>query len=83
MPFEKGNQEAAKGRKVEKMLERILVQEDDKRLRQGLEVVMDLVAKGDKWAIEFITDRLDGKPKTTNDMNHSGTINAGWLTKPE
>lgn len=65
MAFEEGNKLAAKGRKVEKMLERICLQEDDRRLREGLEVVMDLVSKGDKWAIEFTTDRLDGKPKQT------------------
>jgi hypothetical protein len=59
--FEEGNQAAAKGRKVEKMLERILLQDDDKRLRQGLETVMDKFAEGERWAVEFVTDRLDGK----------------------
>lgn len=59
--FEEGNKAAAKGRKVEKMLERILLQDDDKRLRQGLETVMDKFAEGERWAVEYVTDRLDGK----------------------
>jgi hypothetical protein len=63
MAFEEGNQAAAKGRIVEKLLERILVQEDSKRLRQGLEVLMDKVADGDQRALEFVTERLDGKAK--------------------
>jgi hypothetical protein len=66
--FEEGNKAAAKGRTVEKLLERILVQEDSKRLRQGLEVLMDKVADGDQRALEFITDRLDGKPKQAIDI---------------
>lgn len=66
--FEEGNQAAAKGRTVEKLLERILVQEDSKRLRQGLEVLMDKVAEGDQRALEFVTDRLDGKPKQAIDL---------------
>lgn len=61
--FEEGNQAAAKGRVVEKLLERILVQEDNKRLRQGLEALMDKVADGDQRALEFVTERLDGKAK--------------------
>lgn len=61
--FEEGNQAAAKGRTVEKLLERILVQEDSKRLRQGLEQLMDKVADGDQRALEFVTDRLDGKAR--------------------
>jgi hypothetical protein len=66
--FEEGNQAAAKGRTVEKLLERILIQEDHKRLRQGLEVLMDKVADGDQRALEFVTDRLDGKARQAIDL---------------
>lgn len=62
MAFEEGNQLAAKGRKVEKMIERALLQENDKRLREGIEKLLDNVANGERWALEFVTDRLDGKP---------------------
>jgi hypothetical protein len=68
MPFEKGNQDAAKGRKVEKMIERALTQEDDKRLRQGVEALLNKVAEGERWALEFVADRLDGKPKQAVDL---------------
>lgn len=66
--FEEGNKAAAKGRTVEKLLERILLQEDSRRLRQGLEVLMNKVADGDQRALEFVTDRLDGKPKQAIDV---------------
>ncbi len=68
MAFEKGNQEAAKGRVVEKLIERINVQEDSKRLRQGLEALMDKVAEGDHRALEFVTERLDGKARQAVDV---------------
>jgi hypothetical protein len=66
--FEEGNQAAAKGRQVEKLLERINLQEDSKRLREGLEKLMDKVAEGDQRALEFVTDRLDGKAKQAIDV---------------
>lgn len=66
--FEEGNQAAAKGRTVEKLIERINLQEDSKRLRQGLEALMDKVADGDQRALEFVTERLDGKPRQAVDI---------------
>jgi len=71
-----GNDYAAKGRRVEKMIERALLQEDDKRLRQGIESVLDKVADGDRWAIEFVTDRLDGKARQAVEL--SGEVNVGF-----
>ena len=62
MAFETGNKAAAKGRKVEKMIERALLQEDDKRLREGVEVLLNKVAEGERWALEFVRDSIDGKP---------------------
>ena len=68
MAFEQGNQAAAKGRVVEKLIERINLQEDSRRLRQGLEALMDKVADGDQRALEFVTDRLDGKARQAIDV---------------
>jgi hypothetical protein len=68
MAFEEGNQLAAKGRKVEKMIERALLQEDDKRLREGVEKLLDNVANGERWALEFVRDSIDGKPKQAVDV---------------
>lgn len=74
MAAEIGNEYASKGRKVEKLINRALVQEDDKRLRQGVEKLLDAVADGERWALEFITDRLDGKatqPTTIGNLDGS------------
>ncbi len=68
MAFEEGNQAAAKGRTVEKLIERINLQEDSKRLRKGLEALMDKVADGDQRALEFVTERLDGKARQAIDV---------------
>lgn len=57
-----GNQNAAKGRKVEEMLKRIAIQEDWVRLRLALEKLWDKAAEGDMWALQFIRDSLDGRP---------------------
>ena len=65
MPFEEGNQLAAKGRKIEKMIERACLQEDDKRIRLGVEKLLDMYADGDKWALQFVTEKLDGKAAQT------------------
>jgi hypothetical protein len=66
--FLPGNQVAAKGRRVEKMIERALLQEDDRRLREGIEKLLDEVAKGERWALEFVRDSLDGKPRQAVDV---------------
>jgi hypothetical protein len=69
MPFEKGNQLSAKGRRVEKMLERVIEQNDGQQLRAGLEKVMELFEAGERWAVEYVTDRLDGKAAQTTNVN--------------
>lgn len=74
MAAEIGNEYAAKGRIVEKLIQRITIQENGKRLRQGVELLMDKVAEGDMKALEFVTDRLDGKPKQSLDANVTGEL---------
>ena len=71
MAAEIGNEYAAKGRTVEKLIERINVQEDNKRLRAGLEKLMDRLADGDQRALEYVTDRLDGKAKQQVDLGNA------------
>lgn len=72
MAAEKGNDYAAKGRIVEKMIHRALLQEDSLRLRKGVEKLLDQVAEGERWALEFVTDRLDGKPKQAVELSGDG-----------
>ena len=69
MPFEKGNNLGANAKRVQNLLERIATQDNDAKLRAGLEKVMELFADGDKWAIEYVTDRLDGKATQTTNVN--------------
>jgi len=57
-----GNTNAAKGKLVENLLRKISVQEDHKRIAQGLGVILDKAAEGDQRAVEFVRDTFDGKP---------------------
>ena len=44
-------------------LERAIKQDDGERLRKAAEKVMDLAAQGEPWAVQFLADRTDGKPR--------------------
>lgn len=78
--FQPGNQLSAKGRRVERILERACLQDDDRRLREGVEKVLDLFAEGDKWAVEYVTDRLDGKARQSMDLTAKvGLLDLGVL----
>ena len=71
MPFEKGNQLAVNGKRVQTLLERLVTQDNAVQLRKGLEKVLEMFADGDRWAIEYVTDRLDGKATQTTNVNIS------------
>lgn len=58
-----GNQNAKKGKLFHDELRKALIQDDLRRLRAGIEVLMDKAAEGDRFAIELIRDTMDGKPK--------------------
>ncbi len=64
MPFQKGNQIAAKEKLFARTLKRALDAEDGKRLRAAAEKILDLAAEGERWACEFVRDTLDGRPAT-------------------
>lgn len=36
--------------------------------------IVEMALDGDKWAIEFICDRTEGKPKQSTAYEHSGTV---------
>lgn len=62
-PGESGNPNGSKKqRRFLAALERALQQDDGQRLRDCAEKVLDLAAKGEPWAVNFLADRLDGKP---------------------
>ena len=42
---------------------RAAIEQDDwKRVRAGIERVLDLCAAGERWALEIVRDTLDGRP---------------------
>jgi len=63
MAAPKGNTNALKGKIVEDILRKALIQDDYNRLRVGMQKVLDQASGGDRWSIEFIRDTMDGKPK--------------------
>ena len=69
MPFLKGQSGNQSGRRHEQkfrsMLEVALAdhgKDQTPRLRKIADLVMTAAEKGERWAIEMIADRLDGKP---------------------
>ena len=58
-----GNQYAAKAKMVEQALKRAAEREDWKRFHDGIEKVWDAWASGEVWAMQFVRDTIDGKPK--------------------
>lgn len=58
-----GNQNAAKSRVFHDAMRKACVQDDFKRIRQGVEAALDKAAEGERWALELVRDTLDGKPK--------------------
>lgn len=63
MPFEKGNKHGAKRHLFDAALRRAIAQDDGKRLRDSAEKLLNLAADGERWAVEMLADRLDGKAK--------------------
>ena len=56
-----GNKNAAKGAQLTSMLEFALNKNDKDLLRKGIENVAKAFAAGERWAIEFAFDRIEGK----------------------
>jgi hypothetical protein len=61
MAFEKGNKLGQKSRAFDAALRRAIAQDDGLRLRQSAEKLLDLASEGERWAVEMLADRLDGK----------------------
>lgn len=58
----KGNKNAVKGKVIEDALRKALIQDDYKKLNSGMQEVLNQAEKGERWALEFIRDTMDGKP---------------------
>ena len=57
-----GNNNAAKGRRMARIFERICAEEEYKRITAGINAALDKFAQGDLKAGEFVRDTTDGKP---------------------
>lgn len=56
-------------------LNRLLVQEDYKRIHESANQVLELASRGERWAVELLRDTTDGKPAQESTVNHSGNLN--------
>ena len=56
-----GNDNARKGKLFYDQLRRVLVQNDQLKLRQVSEKLVDAAIEGEPWAVKEIMDRMDGK----------------------
>ena len=57
-----GNQNAKKGKLFYEQLRKVLVQNDQFRLRKIADKLVEAAEKGEAWAIKEVMDRMDGKP---------------------
>lgn len=65
MAFEPGNQLHLLGRKAKRIteaMERACLADDGKRIREGVDKLLDAFADGQPWAVEQVWSRLEGKP---------------------
>jgi hypothetical protein len=64
-----GNNNAAKAKVVADAIRKALAAEDWKRLRAGSEKVAEAYAAGEPWAVQFVADRMDGKPTQQTEIS--------------
>ena len=71
-PGQSGNPNGAppKSKRFLTILERAIEQDDSKRIRAGIEKLLDQCGAGEAWALQMLADRLDGKPK--QQLEHTG-----------
>lgn len=56
-----GNKNAAKGAQLTAMVLAALNKNDRQPLRDGVDKIAEAFAAGERWAIEFVFDRAEGK----------------------
>ena len=64
-----GNKNAAKGAQLTAMLAAALDANDRQRLRQGVDNVTQAFAAGERWAVEFVFDRIEGKAVARTELS--------------
>lgn len=56
-----GNNNSGKGSQLSALLHAALNSNDRLKMRQGVEKIADAFAEGERWAVEFVFDRFEGK----------------------
>ena len=56
-----GNNNAGKGSQLSALLHAVLHADDRLKMRLGVEKIADAFAEGERWAVEFVFDRFEGK----------------------
>ena len=76
-----GNDNAKKGKLFYDQLRRVLVQDDQLKLRKVSEKLVDAAIKGEPWAVKEIMDRMDGKPIDIQEIQGPGglELKAGFV----
>lgn len=69
-----GNKNAAKSAQLSAMLRSALEENDKAKLRNGVSQLANAFNDGERWAIEFVFDRLEGKASQTIDANVNGLV---------
>jgi hypothetical protein len=69
-----GNDNAKKGKMFYDQLRKILVQNDQLKLRKISEKLAEAAEKGEAWAIKEIMDRMDGKPVAIQEVQGPGGV---------
>ncbi len=64
----KGNTNGSKSNRMVGDVLKMVVTQNKEKLRKGLELILDEAEKGDLYAMNFIADRLDGKPKQQTEV---------------
>ena len=83
MPFEPGNKQWAKRerrRLITNAIERELVQFENEDVPRGeaaskiARKIVEMAVSGEKWAVEFIADRTEGKPTQNVHQRHEHSV---------
>jgi hypothetical protein len=72
MAAPKGNQFAAKSKMFERQLHAAFARDDYAALRRIAEKTIEIAETGESWAVTFIRDTLDGKPKQQTEITGEG-----------
>ncbi len=78
-----GNNNAGRNKPFWRAIDRAIVQDDGKRLRDAAEKLLDLAAQGEQWAVRELADRLDGRPAQALTDGNGDPLTITFMLKDE